>query len=137
MIELYLVLMPLPNQSRNLTAALQALAKRARLIPGCLAAEVYKTVAGPHAIYYDEIWESEAELRRMIASRHFSQLAVLMESSREPPVCEFRFISKTYGLGFAEQVITRDTQDTTCEQPTAETVLNPSVKPECVRRNQP
>jgi hypothetical protein len=50
------------------------------------------------------MWESEAALRSMIASRHFSQLAALMELSSEPPACEFRFISQTYGLGFAEQV---------------------------------
>jgi len=40
----------------------------------------------------------------MITSRHFSQLASLMELSSEAPACKFRFISQTYGLGFAEQV---------------------------------
>jgi quinol monooxygenase YgiN len=69
-----------------------------------MAVEVYKTVAGASYICYEEIWESEAALRRMIASRHFSQLAALMELSSEPPSCEFRFISQTYGLEFAEQV---------------------------------
>jgi quinol monooxygenase YgiN len=93
-----------PNKTRTLIAVLQALAKSARLAPGCMAVEVYKTVAGPSYICYDEMWESEAALRRMIASRHFSQLAALMELASEPPACEFRFIAQTYGLGFAEQV---------------------------------
>jgi quinol monooxygenase YgiN len=83
---------------------LQVLAKSARVELGCIAVEVYKTVAVPRYICYDEIWESEAALRRMIASRHFSQLAALMELTSELPSCEFRFISQTYGLGFAEQV---------------------------------
>ena len=104
MIELHLVLKAPPNKIRILIAALQALAKSSRVAPGCMAVEVYKTVAVPRYICYDEIWESEAALRSMIVSRHFSQLAALMELSSEPPVCEFRFISKTYGLGFAEFV---------------------------------
>jgi quinol monooxygenase YgiN len=104
MIELHLVLKAPPNKTRTLITALQALAKSARTVPGCIAVEVYKTVAEPRYICYDEIWDSEAALRRMIASRHFSQLAALMELSSEPPACEFRFISKTYGLGFAELV---------------------------------
>lgn len=104
MIELHLVLRVMPNQSRNLTAAFQALAKSARTLPGCMKVEVYKNVAQPRYLCYEEVWESESELRRMIASHHFSQLAALMELSSEPPSCEFRFISQTYGLGFAELV---------------------------------
>ncbi len=92
MIELHLVLKPPPNKTRTLIAALQTLAKSARVEPGCIC------------ICYEEIWESEAALRGMIASRHFSQLASLMELASEPPACEFRFIAQTYGLGFAEQV---------------------------------
>ena len=104
MIELRLVLKAPPNKTRILIAALQALAKCARIESGCMAVEVYKTAVGSRYICYEEIWESEAALRRMIASRHFSQLAALMELSSEPPSCEFRFISQTCGLGFAEQV---------------------------------
>jgi len=104
MIELHLVLTAPANQTRNLTAALQALAKNARVLQGCVKVEVYKNVAQPRCLCYDEVWASEPELRRMITSHHFSQLAALMELSSEPPSCEFRFISQTYGLGFAEQV---------------------------------
>lgn len=104
MIELHVVLRARPNQTRSLTAALQALAKSARTLRGCVNVEVYKNVAQPRCLCYDEVWESELELRRMIASHHFSQLAALMELSSESPSCEFRFISQTYGLSFAEQV---------------------------------
>ncbi|MDT4290336.1 antibiotic biosynthesis monooxygenase [Methylomonas sp. MO1] len=104
MIELHVILRARPNQTRSMTAALQALAKSARMLQGCVNVEVYKNVAQPRYLCYDEVWESETELRHMIASHHFSQLAALMELSSEPPSCEFRFISQTYGLGFAEQV---------------------------------
>jgi quinol monooxygenase YgiN len=104
MIELHIILRAPPNQTHSMTAALQALAKSARTLQGCLNVEVYKNVAQPRYLCYVEVWESEPELRHMIASHHFSQLAALMELSSEPPTCEFRFISQTYGLGFAEQV---------------------------------
>ncbi|QPK63561.1 antibiotic biosynthesis monooxygenase [Methylomonas sp. LL1] len=98
------MLRAVPDQTRMLTDALQVLAQGVRSVPGCLSVEIYKTVATPHCLCYDEIWESEASLRRMIKSRHFSQLASLMELSSHPPVCEFRFISKTQGIDFADQV---------------------------------
>ena len=104
MIELHLILRAPPNQTRKWIAALQTLAKSARTLQGCVNVEVYKNVTQPRCLCYDEVWESEQELRRMIASHHFSQLAALMELSSEPPCCEFRFISQTYGLGFAELV---------------------------------
>ncbi|QPK63555.1 antibiotic biosynthesis monooxygenase [Methylomonas sp. LL1] len=104
MIELHLVLRVPANKTRTMVDALQVLAKSARSVPGCIAVEVYKTVGVPRYICYDEIWESETMLRKMIASSHFSQLASLMELSSEPPDCEFRFISQTCGLDFAERV---------------------------------
>jgi len=137
MIEFHLILKPQPNQTRNLVAALRALSKQARLLSGCLAVEVYQTVAGPRYLCYDEIWESEAELRHMIASRHFKQLAVLMELSSVPPICEFRFISETCGLDFAEQVIGLGADEPKLEQPAAETLVIAKPEPECVPRNQP
>lgn len=104
MIELHIVLRVPVNKSRALTDALLALAKSARTQSGCVEVDVYKTVGFPRYVCYDEIWESEASLRKMIASSHFSRLAALMELSSEPPACEFRFISQTYGLDFAERV---------------------------------
>ncbi len=104
MIELHLTLKVPLKKVRAMTEALQALAKNVRSEPGCLNVELYKTVGSPCTLCYDEIWESEIGLRRMIASKHFSQLASLMELSTEPPNCQFRFISKTHGLEFAEQV---------------------------------
>lgn len=104
MIELHLVLRLPANKAQSMIAALQVLGKSARSAPGCIAVEVCKTVGSPHYICYSEIWESENRLRSMIASNHFSQLASLMELASEPPDCQFRFISKTQGLEFAEQV---------------------------------
>lgn len=104
MIELHLILKVSPKHTRSITEALQALAKNARSKEGCVDVEVHKVVGARNCLCYDEIWESESCIREMIASRHFSQLAALMELSKEPPACEFRFINKIQGLEFAEEV---------------------------------
>jgi len=104
MIELHLVLKAPPKRIRSLIEALQVLADSVRSEPGCLGVELYKSLIGPRCLCYDEFWESEADLCRMLTSHHFCQLATLMELASELPVCEFRFINQTYGLSFAEHV---------------------------------
>jgi len=104
MIELRVVLKTAPRQIRLLTDALQMLANSVCDKPGCLSVELYHSVVGPQWICYVEIWASEEELRRMLASHHFSQLSALMELASEPLTSEFRFIDQTHGLDYAEQV---------------------------------
>jgi quinol monooxygenase YgiN len=104
MIELHLILRAPPRQTRSLIEALQTLAKSARTEPGCIDVQLFVAVGEPQRVCYCEAWESEAGLRRMIASRHFSQLAALMELATEPPECQFRVIAETRGLEFANQV---------------------------------
>lgn len=104
MVELYLILRAPPRRTRFLIDALRSLAKNARAEPGCAEVRLFVAVGDSNRVCYVETWESEDVLRRMIASRHFSQLAALMELAVEPPECEFRFIAETRGLEFATQV---------------------------------
>lgn len=119
MIELHLVLKAPSNRISALIDALQVLADSVRSKPGCLGVGLYKSVTEPRCLYYDEIWESELDLRRMLESHHFCQLATLMELASEPPTCEFRFISKTCGFDFAEQVRGLSVDQQTTQKPKA------------------
>jgi len=105
MIELHLVIKVSLNKSRSVIDALHVLAKNIRAVPGCLGAEVYKSVGISNCVCYVEGWESETALQKMIASHHFSQLASVMELSSEPPDCQFRFISDVQRLDYAMQVL--------------------------------
>jgi quinol monooxygenase YgiN len=104
MIELHLVLRVPLTKIRPMIDALQALAGAVRAESGCIAVEVYQAVGIPSCVCYIETWESEVKLRKMILSRHFSQLAALMEQSIEPPDCQFRFIEEIRALEYAAQV---------------------------------
>lgn len=104
MIELHLVFKVPLHKTRPMLEALQALAKAVRAEPGCIAVAVYRAADIPSRVCYEETWQSEDTLQKMILSRHFSQLAALMEQSIEPPDCQFRFIEKVRALEYAEQV---------------------------------
>jgi quinol monooxygenase YgiN len=104
MIEFHLVLKAPLHKTRVILEAMQVLAKNVRSEPGCLNASVYRTVGLSSRIYYQETWDSEEVLKKMILSRHFSQLVTLMELSVEPPDCQFRFIQEVRALDYAEYV---------------------------------
>ncbi len=103
MIEMHLTLKVPAKKYREIAEALLSLAKNVRVAPGCIEVGVYKNLGLPHVFSYNEIWESEIALRKVIASTHFRQLASLMELSSEPPVCQFRFINDVQGIEFASR----------------------------------
>lgn len=104
MIELHLLIHLPRRQKRTVLAAFQSLAKWARAEHGCISVELFVAASDPGCLCYVETWKSEAELRQMIRSRHFSQLIALMECASKAPTCEFRIIEQTYGLELAAQV---------------------------------
>ncbi|MGR8952374.1 MAG: putative quinol monooxygenase [Gammaproteobacteria bacterium] len=104
MIELHLLIHLPRRQKRSLLDAFQSLARWARAEHGCLSVELFVAAADSRSLRYVETWKSEADLRQMIQSPHFSKLIALMELASEAPACEFRIIKETYGLELAEQM---------------------------------
>lgn len=103
MIELRLCLRTHPRRTRSLVAALQALARLARLERGCLEVHVFTECNDPRRLCYSELWEAEENLRFMLRSERFTHLVELMEMAAEPPSLDFRTIAETQGFEFAWQ----------------------------------
>ena len=103
MIELCLCLRASPRQTQSLVAALQTLARLARLERGCLETHVFTESSDPRRLYYSEAWDTEENLRSMLRSGRFTHLVELMEMAVEPPSLDFRTITETQGLEFARQ----------------------------------
>lgn len=103
MIELRLCLRASSRRTRPLVAALQALARLARLERGCLEAHVFAESNDPRRLCYSEVWDAEENLRSMLRSERFTHLVELMETAAEPPALDFRTITATCGLEFARQ----------------------------------
>ena len=103
MIELRLCLRASSRRTRPLVAALQALARLARLERGCLEAHVFADKEDSRRLCYSEVWDAEENLRSMLRSERFTHLVELMETAAEPPALDFRTITATCGLEFARQ----------------------------------
>jgi quinol monooxygenase YgiN len=103
MIELRLYLQPPPQRTESLLAALQSLARVARVARGCLEARLFTESHDPRNLCYTEAWDTEENLCSMLCSEHFTRLAELMETAVEPPVLDFRTITAIRGLEFAQQ----------------------------------
>jgi quinol monooxygenase YgiN len=103
MIELRLCLRTHSQQTRSLLAALQSLARLARLARGCLEVHLFTESQDPRNLCYTEAWDTEENLCSMLCSEHFTRLAELMETAVEPPVLDFRTITAIRGLEFAQQ----------------------------------
>lgn len=103
MIELHLCLQAHSRRIQSLVAALQSLARLARLERGCLEAHVFTESCDQRCLYYSEIWDGEENLRSMLRSERFTHLVALMEMAAKPPSLNFRTITEIHGLEFAWQ----------------------------------
>jgi len=103
MIELRLCLHAPRRRTQSLVAALQSLARLARLERGCLEAHVFTDSNDLQHLHYGETWNTEENLQSMLRSERFTHLVELMEMAVEPPSLNFRTIAETQGLEFAWQ----------------------------------
>lgn len=104
MIEIHLRLQPEPRQRPAVVEALRALASAALQQNGCTEARVLVEANDPDQLWYFEGWSNEATLKRVLRSIHFTHLANVMEMASRRPALEFRVITETRGLEFAERV---------------------------------
>ena len=103
MIELRLSLEAHSRRIQSLVAALQSLARLARLERGCLDAHLFAESSDHRRLYYSESWDGEENLRSVLRSERFTHLVALMEMAAKPPSLDFRTIAETHGLEFAWQ----------------------------------
>jgi len=71
---------------------------------GYLASRIYQEAGNPEAIYLEEDWSSEPELKSHIRSRCFTELLLLMETAPVAPILEVRAVPETHGLEYIEAI---------------------------------
>ncbi len=104
MFQLNLRMMAPPRCAVASIKALRSIAIAAQLERGFIASRIYQDVEDPEALYLQEDWCSEKELKSNIRSSCFTDLLMLMETSPEPPVLEVRSVSEIHGLEYIEAV---------------------------------
>jgi quinol monooxygenase YgiN len=84
--------------------AFQSLMTWTRLERGCLGCRVHSGENDRTTVQYEEEWATEEDLRRRVRSDRFTSLLALLETSHEPPLVQFDFVTKTCGLEYVEAV---------------------------------
>jgi quinol monooxygenase YgiN len=76
----------------------QSIAERTRVESGCATCSVYRDIEDKRVIVFEELWRSEEELRRHLASEEYRNVLILMEMSSEPPMVRFDTITQSTGM---------------------------------------
>ena len=100
MVQLLVRLVAPETRVKELVHALRAVIRGAQQARGCRFAEICVPIGDFRRVNYVEEWDDEAELRAQFLSERFVRLLALIETAAEPPVMEFRFISKIQGLEY-------------------------------------
>jgi hypothetical protein len=67
---------------------------------GCRFAEICLPANESMRVNYTEEWDDAKQLRVQFGSERFLRLLALIETAAEPPVVEFRTVSRTFGLEY-------------------------------------
>ena len=104
MFQLSLRMTARPHRAVEAVQALRCIMIEAQVERGYLASRIYQEAGNPEAIYLEEDWSSEPELKSHIRSRCFTELLLLMETAPVAPILEVRAVPETHGLEYIEAI---------------------------------
>ncbi len=104
MFQLSLRMTAQPRRAVEAVKALRCIVGEAQVERGYLGGRIYQEVGNPEALYLEEDWSSEPELKSHIRSSCFTELLLLMETAPQAPVLEVRAIPRTHGLEYIEAI---------------------------------
>ncbi len=71
---------------------------------GLIEGRIYQEVDNPYALFFEQDWSSEPELKSHILSSCFTDLLMLMETSPEVPTLEIHSVTNMFGMKYIETV---------------------------------
>jgi quinol monooxygenase YgiN len=106
---IHLVLNIIANEkgTQSMIHALRSLMLPIQLDRGCGGCHLYIDQGASNSLVYIEKWATQRDLDREIQSDRFTRLLSIMESSPAPPVLEFWFVSKVWGLEYIAEIRNR------------------------------
>ena len=104
MFQLNLILKAHPKQAAEVVQALRHIVTWAKIERGFIASRIYQSIGDPELICFEEDWLSEPLFQSHVRSSCFTNLLMLMETSREMPLLEVRSIGEVHGLEYIDAV---------------------------------
>ena len=74
-----------------------------RILPGCLSCRIYEDIEEDNVLMYEEMWESEEELKQHLRSDEYHKVLLVMEMALDHPVVEFKTLSSSTGIETIEK----------------------------------
>lgn len=102
MILVTLSLVAPPGRREEMVEVFWLLLGPVRVVPGCLACQLYQEVGDEDTLLYVEEWETPEQLERHMRSGRYERLLALMEASAQPPVLRYLSICASKGLEYLE-----------------------------------
>ena len=100
MVQLLLRLVASPGRVLDIVDALRVVMRPAQQARGCSFAGIHLSAIDSRRILYVEEWDDACELRAEFGTERFHRMLELLEMAADPPVVEFRVVSKTHGLEY-------------------------------------
>jgi quinol monooxygenase YgiN len=96
------MLIPLEKQSEALEI-LGSTIEQTQFEPGCISCRLYRGVDEIGAILIEELWMSDADVKRHLRSDKYHKILLVVEMAAEPPEIRFDAISHSSGVETIEQ----------------------------------
>jgi quinol monooxygenase YgiN len=91
------ILIPLEKQSEALEI-LGSIIEQTQFEPGCISCRLYRGVDEEGAILIEELWMSDADVKRHLRSDKYHKILLVVEMAAEPPEIRFDTISHSSGV---------------------------------------
>ena len=103
-VQLFVRLSAAPGREHELADALRSMKRQVHRQRGCSAVHVAAEIDDAGALWYCEEWQDRERLEDHMRTNQFARLLALLETTPNPPLLEFRFVSETWGLEYVATV---------------------------------
>jgi len=82
---------------------LRSVAKQTKVLPGCLACQVYRSGEEDNCLMLEQLWDTEGNLERHLQSDQYQKVLLVMEMAIKKPEIRFDTISVSTGIETIEK----------------------------------
>jgi len=92
-----------PEKRGEALKILKSTVERNRILPGCLSCRIYEDIEEDNVLMYEEMWESEEELKHHLRSDEYHKVLLVMEMALDHPEVGFKTLSSSTGIETIEK----------------------------------
>jgi quinol monooxygenase YgiN len=87
-----------PEKRETVLEILYSLLEPIRVVPGCIACNLYQDMENENMLFYSEMWQNQEALDKHILSDSYRSILSVMDMSSEPPEIDFKTVTNLSGI---------------------------------------